>query len=74
MILVQDGNMSKEYIRTKEMHGEKPFRCQNCSKKMITHIEGHFRVKLDCPRCKAIVIVIMKEAVPEALVELVKEE
>lgn len=53
------------YFRTSEMVTGGPFRCYNCGKSLISKVEGEgYRLKLFCPRCKASIIVDMREKLP----------
>ena len=63
-----------EYFRNKEMMGEKPFKCYNCNKKLMTHIGGSdYDITLDCPRCKTEIKITCKEKIPlKNIRELVK--
>ena len=57
-----------EYNRNPAMvESNKNFRCYNCGKFMIKHIEGHYELKLTCPRCKTEMTVKCQEAIPVAL-------
>ena len=46
---------------------DKNFRCYNCGKFMIKHIVGHYELKLECPRCKAMIDIKCTEAIPVCL-------
>lgn len=64
------------HFYTPSMEGEKPFKCYVCGKMLITSIEGTYKMKLQCPRCKTKMLVECKEPIPEVLAmkhgELVK--
>ena len=57
-----------EYNRNAAMvEHDKSFRCYNCNKLMVKHIEGHYQLKLTCPRCKTEMSIKCNEAIPVAI-------
>jgi len=53
------------YFRTNEMVSGGPFRCYNCGKILISKVKGEgYEIDLFCPRCKATIIVKMREKLP----------
>jgi len=59
-----------EYLRNPAMADKnKQFRCYNCGKLLVAHIEGTYELKLECPRCKTSMDVKCKEAIPIAINE-----
>lgn len=57
-----------EYLRNPAMaDNTKSFRCYNCGKLLVKHIQGNYELKLDCPRCKTSIDVRCKEAIPIAM-------
>jgi len=61
---------------TPAIQGEKEFRCYVCNKELLLDITGECRLKLQCPRCKTVIELVMTRPVPAALAvrngELVK--
>jgi phage FluMu protein Com len=44
-----------------------PFRCYNCDKELIQHLSGaNYEVKLECPRCNALITIIRPASIPLA--------
>lgn len=59
---------AREYFRTQEMQGSRPFRCFNCGAMMIRHFVGNcFSIGLECRRCKCKIHIECKEAIPAAM-------
>ena len=57
-----------EYNRNPAMvEKDKNFRCYNCGKLLVKHINGNYDIKLTCPRCKAEMNVKCIEAIPVCL-------
>lgn len=53
-----------KYFRTPEMTRGGPFRCYNCGDQLIQHLEGgDYVLRLRCPRCKAAIVLTMREPV-----------
>ncbi len=61
---------------TPAIQGEKEFRCYVCNKELLLDITGECRLKLQCPRCKTKVELVMTAPIPAPLAvkngELVK--
>jgi len=54
-----------DYFRAEEMAGEKPFKCYNCKKTLITDLRGsNYSITLKCSRCKTEIIIKCKEVIP----------
>jgi len=41
-----------DFFDSKELRGEKPFRCYICHNIMIVELQGEYIIKLRCNRCK----------------------
>jgi DNA-directed RNA polymerase subunit RPC12/RpoP len=65
-----------EYFETGEVMGETPFKCYVCSNILLVDVEGEYRIKLRCKRCKTKIILETMKPLPVNLVvkhgELVK--
>lgn len=57
-----------DYFPTPAMEGEQPFKCYVCHKLLITHVEGEYTIKMQCPRCKTKITLESKKSLPDALV------
>jgi hypothetical protein len=64
------------YLETPAIQGERPFRCYVCGKMLAVSIEGEYRVRLQCHRCKTKITLETVKPLPNGLVikhgELVK--
>jgi phage FluMu protein Com len=59
------GGITGTYFRTEAMVKGGPFRCYNCNKNMISEVGGsNYELKLYCQRCKATIVIKMKEPLP----------
>lgn len=58
--------MSK-YFKSREMEGERPFKCYVCKKILLTNIEGEYTIKLNCSRCKTKITLECVDPVPSVL-------
>lgn len=54
------------YHRTEEIQGKKPFRCLNCGLKLVTHIQGKYKLEVRCRRCKASITINTEDEIPQA--------
>lgn len=52
---------------TKEMEGERPFKCYVCGKLLCVSIEGEYKIKLKCPRCKTSIFIETEKSLPDVL-------
>jgi len=63
------------YFRNSAMMAGGPFRCYNCNRLLMVKLTGdQYKVELKCPRCKAYIIIKMRESVPWAKKEEKPEE
>jgi phage FluMu protein Com len=56
------------YFETDEIKGETPFKCYVCGKMMLADVEGEYKLKLKCTRCKTKVTLETEHALPDTLV------
>ena len=65
-----------DYFVKPAMNGEKPFACYVCGQGLLTDLQGEYRIKLRCRRCKTIITLETIKLIPDELAvkhgELVK--
>jgi phage FluMu protein Com len=53
---------------TKEMQGERPFKCYVCGKLLCVSVDGEYQLKLKCSRCKTDITLKTEKSLPNVLV------
>ena len=65
-----------DFFESKELNGEKPFRCYVCHNILLIDVEGEYKIKLRCKRCKTKITLESVNPLPSGFIvkqgELVK--
>ena len=56
------------YFESEAIMGETPFKCYVCNEMLIADVEGEYKVKLKCRRCKTKITLETEKSLPDTLV------